>query len=313
MISPGRLTFSFSKLFYNKIKRDLTSKVAVATEQFEETSKGKNILISKTGPITLFGINRVSKKNSLDRETAEELSEALDVFDQNKESSVGIIHGVGGNFCAGFDLEEISKCETDTDSLPHFGSLSSRNVLTKKPLIASVSGYAVGVGFELALMCDLRVIEEQARMGFLNRRFGIPIMCGGTVRLPAIVGYSRAMDMIISGREITGEEAFQWGIANRLVTCGGALGQSVTLAQSIIKYPQRALLSDRTSLHFASLGAKSIEEALEFEKDNSTDILLEEGIEGAKKFAQGFGRHGKAYNITQLDRTSFRELSDDLL
>lgn len=104
--------------------------------------------------------------------------------------------------------------------IDYFKLQFSRNVLAKKPLIASVSGYAVGVGFELALMCDLRVIEEQARMGFLNRRFGIPIMCGGTVRLPAIVGYSRAMDMIISGREITGEEAFQWGIANRLVSCG---------------------------------------------------------------------------------------------
>ncbi|CAD6236667.1 GSCOCG00008227001-RA-CDS [Cotesia congregata] len=311
MASTRRLALSVGKFFNNQIKRNLTSNVAVA-EQIEETNKGK-IVVKKTGPITFFGINNQKKKNCLDRAAAEELSDALVSFEQDDDSQVGIIHGIGGNFCSGFDLEEISKCESETDNLPHFGTLSSKSELSKKPLIAAINGYAVGVGLELALMCDLRIVEEHSRMGFLNRRFGIPIMCGGTVRLPAMIGYSRAMDMILSGREITGQEAFQWGIANRLVACGAGLGQSVSMAQTIIKYPQRALLADRTSLHFASLGAKSIEEALEFEKDNSTDILLEDGIHGAKKFVDGLGRHGKASNITRLDRTSFREISDDLL
>ncbi|KAK0078538.1 hypothetical protein PV326_009290 [Microctonus aethiopoides] len=224
MNPTSRMLLPLRRILQNQFRRKLTSKTAAEPNLNDEpTEVVKNIVVKQTGPITLFGINRPEKKNSLDTAAANELSQALDTFEENEECKIGIIHGIGGSFCAGFDLDEIAKNEVDIDNLPHFGLLSTRNVLSKKPLIASINGYAVGVGFELALMCDLRIVEEHARMGFLNRRLGIPIMCGGTVRLPAMVGHSRAMDMILTGREINAEEAFKWGIANRLVACGAEI------------------------------------------------------------------------------------------
>ncbi|XP_015121159.1 uncharacterized protein LOC107043948 [Diachasma alloeum] len=312
MFPSNRLLLSLRNIAKSHIKRCITSKTAVTPEQTEE-SDVKSIIISNTGAITLFGLSRHDRKNALDSAAAQELADALNEFDENEEAKVGIIHGIGGNFCSGFDLEEIAKSEGDSDRLPHFGALCTRNQLSKKPLIAAVTGYAIGAGFELALMCDMRVLEEKSRMGFLNRRFGIPIMCGGTVRLPAMIGYSRAMDLILTGREISGEEAFSWGLGARLVACGAALGQSISLAQMILKYPQGALLADRTSMNYATFGGKPIEEALEFERDNATDFLLDDGIKGAQRFVDGFGRHGKSTNITNSDRTSFRKLEDEVV
>ncbi|XP_011300819.1 probable enoyl-CoA hydratase, mitochondrial [Fopius arisanus] len=314
MFPTNRLLLSLRKTAQSYLKRGITSKTAVTPEPNEESDTVvKNIVVSQTGPIRLFGLSRPQRKNALDSATAQELAEALDEFDENEEMKIGIVHGIGGNFCSGFDLGEIAKSEGDSDRLPHFGALCTRMQLSKKPLIAAVTGYAIGAGFELALMCDLRILEQKSRMGFLNRRFGIPVMCGGTVRLPAMVGYSRAMDLILTGREISGEEAFNWGLGARLVASGSALGQSISIAQSILKYPQGALLADRTSMSYATFGGKPIEEALEFERDNATDLLLDGGIKGAQRFVDGFGRHGKSTNITTNDRTSFRSLEDDVL
>ncbi|XP_028050030.2 carnitinyl-CoA dehydratase isoform X2 [Monomorium pharaonis] len=266
------------------------------------------------GKVTAIGINRPEKRNCLDVATARLLSETLDEFENNDESLVAVLYGVGGNFCAGYDLKEIADYDgKNEESIPHFGPLANRTELIKKPLVAALSGYAVGIGFELALICDLRVIEDTATVGFLNRRFGIPISCGGTVRLPAIIGYSRAMDLILTGRKVTAQEAFNWGIAHRYTCCGAALGTAMNLASSLVKFPQKSLLADRTSAYFATFSPKQIEESLQFEKDNSSHLILEEGVPGAKKFIyHGIGRHGKFHNITTKD-DNIRELDENLL
>lgn len=185
----------------------------------------------------------------------------------------------------------------------------------------------------------MRVMEDNAILGFLNRRFGIPILCGGTVRLPALIGYARAMEVIITGRPITANEAFQWGLINKNTAPGTgrvlystvnnkmcninvlkyknillltALGTAVNFAKSIIKFPRRSLLADRISAHFATFSAKQLEEALQFEKDNASHLLFEEGVKGAKQFTSGLGKHGKFNNITPIKR-NFKEFDKDLL
>ncbi|XP_014607150.1 PREDICTED: 2,3-dehydroadipyl-CoA hydratase-like isoform X2 [Polistes canadensis] len=278
--------------FVNNVPKFLTSESS-AKAFIENAENEKSIIVNKTGKITLIAINRPEKKNALDTATTKLLCDALDEFEKDDNAAVGVLYGIGGNFCAGFDLHEIANSEGNENKLPQFGALASRNELTSKPLVASLNGYAAGFGLELALMCDVRVIEETAVIGFLNRRFGIPILCGG--------------------KSITGEEAFNIGLATKLTTCGTGLGQAVNYAKSLVKFPQQTLLADRTSMHYATFLAKQMEEALQFEKDNASHLLIEEGIEGAKKFAEkGIGRHGKFYNLTEQDDT-IRELDKNLL
>ncbi|XP_048513432.1 probable enoyl-CoA hydratase [Athalia rosae] len=273
-----------------------------------------SILVERIGEITKIGINCPEKKNCLDRLTAQNLSNAIEDFEQDEGALVAVLHGIGGNFCSGYDLEEIAKYDGESeDSVPQFGPLATRTSLPKKPMVAALSGFTVGAGFELALMCDLRVMEDQAIIGLYNRRFGVPILSGGTARLTAMIGYSRAMDLILTGRGITGEEAFSWGLANRLVACGTALGQSITLASCLLKFPQRTMLADRQSAHNAYFHAKNLEEALQFEKDQSSHLLLEEGVAGAKKFLQGVGKHGKFSQLRPIDRSKFDEINEKLL
>ncbi|XP_011635426.1 uncharacterized protein LOC105426058 [Pogonomyrmex barbatus] len=313
------MTKLFTSLRYalrkNTRVRNLTSQsITSATNANVDKEKEKTVLVKQLGQVTTIGINRPEKKNCLDVATAQLLSETLDEFENNKESLVGVLYGVGGNFCAGYDLKEIANYDGENEeSIPHFGPLANRIELCKKPMVAALSGYAIGIGFELALMCDLRVIEDTAMVGFLNRRFGIPIFSGGTVRLPALIGYSRAMDLILTGRLASAQEAFNWGIAHRSTCCGASLGVAMTLASSLVKFPQKSLLADRTSAHFATFMSKEIEEALQFEKDNSSHLILEEGVPGAKKFIDdGIGRHGKFYNLKEKS-SSIRELDENLL
>lgn len=312
MHSLKKFSASFVRALRNNIGRTLTSQPA--TDASSDKNKEKTILVDHVDKVTMIGINRPEKRNCLNTATAQLLSEALDEFENNEETSVGVLYGVGGNFCAGYDLKEIAEYDGESEeNIPHFGPLANRSELCKKPLVAALSGYAVGVGFELALMCDLRVIEDLAMVGFLNRRFGIPILCGGTVRLSALIGYSRAMELILTGRIATAEEAFNWGIAHKYASCGAALGVAVNLASSLVKFPQKSLLADRASAHFAINSAKPMEEALQFEKDNSSHLIFEEGVQGAKKFIHhGIGRHGKFHDITIKDQ-SIKEIDETLL
>ncbi|XP_012276351.1 probable enoyl-CoA hydratase 1, peroxisomal [Orussus abietinus] len=304
---------SIRKACKDQITRTLTSQPATDAKAIE-SSEEKCIVVDRIGAVMTIGINRPEKRNCLDTKTALSLANALDSFDHDSEALVGILHGIGGNFCAGYDLHEIAQYTGDSeDNVPHFGPLCNRTSLSNKPLIGVMVGFTIGVGFELSLMCDLRICEHTTVMGLLNRRFGIPMLCGGTVRLPAMIGYSRALDLILTGRSITGEEAYNWGLCNQLVQCGSGLGRGISLAQSLTKFPQRTLLADRRSAHAATFGINQIEEALQFEKDNASHLLLEEGVAGAKKFVNGIGRHGKSYNLTKMDRISFKRLSDDML
>ncbi|XP_026670209.1 uncharacterized protein LOC108625986 isoform X2 [Ceratina calcarata] len=274
----------------------------------------KSIVVEHFENIAMIGINRPETKNALNAATAEQLAEELDKFENDENCMIGVLHGMGGNFCSGYDLKEIAQYNGKNDEvLPQLGPLANKIELSKKPLIAAINGYALGVGFELALMCDLRVMEESAVLGFTNRRFGIPILFGGTVRLPALIGYSRAMDLILTGRQIGAKEALSWGLINRYTDTGTVIGDAVHFARSFIKFPQKTLLADRASTHFATFTAKQLEEALQFEKDNASHLLFEEGVRGAKRFAtEGVGKHGKFYNITKIN-TEFKEIDKDLV
>ncbi|XP_020292762.1 uncharacterized protein LOC109859172 [Pseudomyrmex gracilis] len=305
-----KLIGSYAQLLRNNLQRNLTSEPVANVDK----NKEKTILVNQMGKVTTIGINRPEKRNCLDAATAQLLSETLDEFENNEDATVGVLYGIGGNFCAGYDLKEIADYNGESEEgIPVFGPLANKTELSKKPLVAALNGYAVGAGFELALMCDLRVIEETAMVGFLNRRFGIPILSGGTVRLPALIGYSRAMDLILTGRLASAEEAFNWGIAHRYTSCGAAIGTAVNLASSLVKFPQKSLLADRASMHYATFSSKQLDEALQFEKDNSSHLLFEDGVPGAKRFIdEKIGRHGKFHNITVQDK-SIKELDKNLL
>lgn len=167
-------------------------------------------------------------------------------------------------------------------------------MLLSKPVIAAVDGFAVAGGLELSLWCDLRVVETTAIMGVYCRRFGVPLIDGGTVRLTKLIGLSRALDLILTGRGINGKEAFEFGIANRLVPVGTALGQAFNLARSLVKFPQECLRMDRKSAYYSTFEAKSHEDALKYEFENAKHVIVEESIQGAQKFVkEGIGKHGK--------------------
>merc|ERR1712025_771440 len=170
------------------------------------------------------------------------------------------------------------------------GPMGPTKMELTKPVIAAVNGYCVAGGLELAVMCDIRVVEEQSKLGFLNRRFGVPLIDGATVRLPALIGLSRAMDLILTGRLLEPKEALDWGLANRVVTTGTAFGQALNLAKEIVKFPQECLRADRESTLYATYSAKNIDEAMSFESENSAKVLTTEAIIGAKKFTAGLGR-----------------------
>ncbi|KOC69900.1 3-hydroxypropionyl-coenzyme A dehydratase [Habropoda laboriosa] len=313
MHSLKRILGIINPYYKHSLKRCLTSKSCENVE-VEAEQKEKSVITEHFEEVTLIGINRPEKKNCLNVATAQLLSDEIDKFENDEKCAIGVLHGIGGNFCSGYDLAEISQYNGENEEvLPQFGPLANKIDLCKKPLIAAISGYAVGVGFELALMCDLRVMEETAVMGFLNRRFGIPILCGGTVRLPALIGYSRAMDLILTGRGIEIKEAFSWGLINRCTATGTALGDTLNLAKSFTKFSQRTLLADRASSHYATFSAKQLEEAIQFEKDNASHLLFEEGVKGAKMFVhEGIGRHGKTYNLKSVNRM-FKEFDEKLL
>lgn len=251
-----------------------------------------------------IGINRPDKRNAVNTETAEELKLAFQEFEADDNMYCAVLHGLGGNFCAGYDLEELSELEDDISNkiaeiIMDQGPMGPSKMEITKPVIASVNGYCVAGGLELAIMCDLRVVEDTSKMGFLNRRFGVPLIDGATVRLPALIGMSRAMDLILTGRLLEPKEAFDWGLANRVVTSGTAFGQSMNLAKEIVKFPQECLRSDRKSAQYAAYSATSLEDALIYETDSSAKVLTTEAIVGAKKFAAGLGKHGK-FNVNQV-------------
>lgn len=266
-----------------------------------EIPKVETILVEKNNNVTLIGINRPDKRNSINVETAQKLTEAIENFENDPEAAIGVLYGVGGNFCAGYDLKEISSDkQSATLILRSEGAMGPTRRLIRKPLIGAINGYCVAGGLELALLCDLRVMECDAVMGFYNRRFGVPLVDGGTVRLAPIVGLSRALDLILTGRKVTANEALEIGLANRIVDTGTSLGQALNLANSIAKFPKFCIEHDRNSLFNAVFDANNKTEALDYELMSVNQNVLDEAKSGSLKFIEDkIGRHGSFGNLTE--------------
>lgn len=247
------------------------------------------------GRVVVVTIDRPHARNAVDGPTATALFEAFVDFDADDSAAVAVLTGANGTFCAGADLKAIGEGRGNrvSDDMDDPGPLGCSRLLLDKPVIAAVEGFAVAGGLELALWCDLRVAARDATFGVYCRRWGVPLIDGGTVRLPRLVGQSRALDMILTGRGVSGEEAFDWGLANRLTEPDGALDAAVTLADQLAGLPQVCLRSDRRSVHEQwglDLGAAL---ANEF-RLGLAPIRAGETQAGAARFAAGAGRHGSA-------------------
>jgi enoyl-CoA hydratase/carnithine racemase len=249
--------------------------------------------------IATITLNRESRRNAVNPLTAQKLYTAFLAFEDDPTQKVCVFHGANGTFCAGFDLRELSATASVDDT--HFSSVSSRSIgpmgpsrlRIRKPVICAVAGYAVAGGLELSLLADLRVVEEDAVFGVFCRRFGVPLIDGGTVRLQAVIGLGRALDMILTGRAVSAQEALAMGLANRVVPKGKAFEEAVSMAEMMVRFPQQCMNRDRESCYYAAFEAKGFEDALRFEYENARGVLGTESLDGAKRFAGGQGRAGK--------------------
>jgi enoyl-CoA hydratase len=248
------------------------------------------VRIEKAGEVWTVVLSRPEVKNAVDRRTAAALAEAFRAFDADDTASVAVLWGEGGAFCAGADLKAFADGEGNRVEPDGDGPMGPTRMELKKPVIAAVSGHAVAGGLELALWCDLRVMEEDATFGVFCRRFGVPLIDGGTVRLPRLIGLSRALDLILTGRPVAAAEALAIGLANRVVPHGRARAEAEELARAIAHFPQACLRADRASALRAH--DPDIEAALAQELREGTPVL-DEARAGARRFADGAGRHGR--------------------
>lgn len=247
------------------------------------------VRVERNGPVTTVIIDRPHARNAVDGPTAAALYAAFEQFDADEDAAVAVLAGDGGTFCAGADLKAFGTPEMNRLDPAGPGPMGPSRMVLSKPVIAAVSGHAVAGGLELALWCDLRVVEEDAVMGVFCRRWGVPLVDGGTVRLPRLIGQSRAMDLILTGRAVEATEARAIGLANRVVPKGQARRHAEELAAELAKLPQECMRADRLSaLH---QWGKSEQAAMEFEFA-SIDRVKHEAAHGAGRFAAGAGRHG---------------------
>jgi enoyl-CoA hydratase/carnithine racemase len=254
-----------------------------------------SILLEKKNRITTIIINRPEVRNAIDGPTAKALADAFRQFDHDPESDVGVLYGNGGTFCAGADLKTLGNPQEKKRALRFEptgeGPLGPTRMLLSKPIIAAVSGYALAGGLELALLCDLRVAEKSAVFGVFCRRWGIPLVDGGTIRLPRLIGLSRALDMILTGRPVSAEEALTIGLANRVVENGKSREAAEALATEIARFPQVCVRHDRSSA-YEQFGM-NLEEALANEFKHGMEVFKSgESVAGAGRFAKGKGRGG---------------------
>ncbi len=255
---------------------------------------GSGVRLERAEPIATIVIDRPEKRNAVDRAVATALRAAFAAFESDDALRVAVLWGAGGTFCAGADLTAIADDERRNEIDPDGagpGPMGPTRTALAKPVIAAVSGYAVAGGLELALWCDLRVVDDDATLGVFCRRWGVPLIDGGTVRLPRLIGLSRALDMILTGRAVHAAEALQWGLANRVVAPEQARGAAEDLAREIAAFPQRCMLTDRRSA-FAAWDA-DLSDLLRCEGAAGYDVVFAEGIAGAGRFVGGAGRHGK--------------------
>ena len=247
------------------------------------------VRVERNGPVTTVIINRPEARNAVNGPTATALYAAFDEFDRDDSASVAVLWGDNGTFCAGADLKTFGTPQANAVHREGPGPMGPTRMVLSKPVIAAVSGHAVAGGLELALWCDLRVAEEDAVFGVFCRRWGVPLIDGGTVRLPRLIGQSRAMDLILTGRGVKADEALAMGLANRVVPKGQAREAAEQLAAQLAALPQQCMRSDRLSaLHQWGL---SEPEAIDVEFASISRVAAE-AMEGAGRFAAGAGRHG---------------------
>ncbi|HET8604496.1 MAG TPA: crotonase/enoyl-CoA hydratase family protein [Marmoricola sp.] len=250
----------------------------------------QTVRTERDGPVLVVSIDRPAVRNAVDRETAQALAEAFRAFDADEGSAVAVLTGTGGTFCAGADLAAIGEGRPNRLERDGDGPMGPTRLRLSKPVVAAIEGYAVAGGLELALWADLRVAARDAVLGVFCRRWGVPLVDGGTVRLPRLIGQSRALDLVLTGRPVGAEEAERIGLVNRISETGRALADAVALAGEIAAFPQTCLRSDRASLlDQAGLGEA---EALRREFAHGGAALETEATSGAQRFAAGAGRHG---------------------
>ncbi len=249
------------------------------------------VLVAHDGPVTVVTIDRPAARNAVDRPTAEALADAFRAFDGDTERSVAILTGSGGTFCAGADLKAFGTDRSNRVAPGGDGPMGTTRMLLSKPVIAAVEGFAVAGGIELAAWCDLRVAARDAVVGVFCRRWGVPLIDGGTVRLPRIIGHSHALDLILTGRGVSGDEALRIGLANRLTEPGGALDGARALAHELAALPQDCLRNDRRSSY--EQWGLSLDDALAYEYDRGVESLSSREVgAGVARFVDGAGRHG---------------------
>lgn len=248
------------------------------------------VILEKNGPITTVILNRPEVRNAVDRETAEALVAAFREFEADESALVGVLYGDHGTFCAGADLKAIASGQGNRTEPAGDGPMGPTRMKLSKPVVAAIAGYAVAGGLELALWCDLRVAEEDAVLGVFCRRWGVPLIDGGTVRLPRLIGLSRALDLILTGRPVDAREALSMGLVNRVVAKGTARAAAEGLAREIAQFPQVCLRGDRSSAY--EQFDLSLTDALANEFNHGSTALKAEAVAGATRFAKGAGRHG---------------------
>jgi enoyl-CoA hydratase len=247
------------------------------------------VRVDRFGPVTTVVLDRPDRRNAVDRDTADALSEAFRAFDADDDASVAVLWGAGGTFCAGADLQAIAAGSPNRLEALGDGPMGPSRLGLSKPVIAAIAGHAVAGGLELALWCDLRIAESDAVLGVFCRRWGVPLIDGGNVRLPQIVGLGRALDLILTGRPVGADEALGMGLVNRVVPPGSARAAAEELAAQIAAFPQACVRSDRRAV-YAALG-RSVDEGMASEFDLGVAVLGEAAA-GVGRFAAGEGRGG---------------------
>ncbi len=254
----------------------------------------QSVITERIDTVLVVTLNRPAVRNAIDGPTARALAQTFRAFDVDDTLNVAVLTGTGGTFCAGADLKAIASGDEErTLRVAEEGDapLGVSRMLLSKPVIAAVEGYAVAGGLELALWCDLRVAAEDAVFGVYCRRWGVPLVDGGTIRLACLIGQSHALDMILSGRGVSGQEALTMGLANRLVPAGQARAAALVLAQELARFPQGCMRSDRLSLY--EQWSLPLAEALRNETRRGMAVIQSgETQAGASRFASGHGRHG---------------------
>lgn len=247
------------------------------------------IRVEKNGAVTTVIMDRPQARNAVDGPTALALHAAFDEFDKDDSASVAVLWGDHGTFCAGADLKAMGTADSNPVHRTGPGPMGPTRMVLSKPVIAAISGYAVAGGLELALWCDLRIVEQDAVLGVFCRRWGVPLIDGGTVRLPRLIGHGRAMDLILTGRAVDADEAKSIGLANRVVPSGAARQEAEDLAAELAALPQQCLRSDRMSA--LNQWGMSESDAMDVEFGSLSRVAAE-SLEGAARFSAGAGRHG---------------------